>query len=192
MFSKLILPAVVIFGLFHHWTPQEAAQKEESAKQEQKKKKPVELAALKAAVGVWDAEIEVWPEGLDQPPFKFKGVETTRAFGEYWLASDFDSEFNGQSMAIHSIVGYDIDQKKLVATVVDQGPYAAKMVCRYDAKSKTEHWTTKVKDAAGKLIVQKTTIRHTKDGERLLELKVPDQDNAFVRFMRIKYLRRKK
>ena len=90
--------------------------------QEEPKSKPIELEVLKASIGVWDAEIEVWPEGPDSPSIKFKGVETNRPYGEYWIASDFDSEFMGQTMKVHSIVGYDLDQKKMVGTVIDHGP----------------------------------------------------------------------
>lgn len=61
--------------------------------EDEPKSKPIELEMLKATVGVWDAEVEVWPAGLESPPIKFKGVETNRLFGEHWVASDFESEF---------------------------------------------------------------------------------------------------
>ena len=63
------------------------------AAQEKPKAKPVELEVLKESIGVWDAEIEVWPQGPDSDSIKSKGVETNRAYGEYWIASDFDSQF---------------------------------------------------------------------------------------------------
>ena len=94
--------------------------------QEKPKSNPIEFEVLQASIGVWDAEIEVWPEGPDAPSIKFKGVETNRAYGEHWIASDFDSEFMGQTMKVHSIVGYDLDRKKMVGTVIDHGPYAAR------------------------------------------------------------------
>lgn len=72
--------------------------------QEKPESKPIELEVLKASIGVWDAEIEVWPQGPDSTSIKFKGVETNRPYGEYWIASDFDSEFMGQTMKVHSIV----------------------------------------------------------------------------------------
>ena len=73
--------------------------------QEKPNSKPIELEALKASVGVWDAEIEVWPQGSDLPSIKFKGVETNRPYGKHWLASDFDSEYGGQTMKVHSLLG---------------------------------------------------------------------------------------
>jgi hypothetical protein len=160
--------------------------------QEQPKSNPIELDVLKASIGVWDAEIEVWPEGPDSSSIKFKGVETIRAYGEYWIASDFDSEFMGQTMKVHSIVGYDLDQKKMVGTVIDHGPYAANMNGDYDKDSKTLHWKTEAKDANGKLMVQKTLVTQKSADERVLVLSVPGkQENDFTKFMQIRFVKRK-
>jgi len=160
--------------------------------QDKPESKPSELEVLKDSIGVWDAEIEVWPEGPDSSSIKFKGVETNRPYGEYWIASDFDSEFMGQTMKVHSIVGYDLDQKKMVGTVVDHGPYAASMTGDYDQKSKTVRWKTKVKDANGKPIVQKTLITQTSANERVLVLSVPgEKKDDFTKFMQIRFVKRK-
>ena len=132
--------------------------------QEKTTSEPIELEALKAAAGVWDAEIEIWPQGPDSASLKLKGVETNRPYGEHWLASDFDSEFDGQTMKVHSIVGYDLDKQEMVGTVVDHGPYAASLTGRYDADSKTVHWVTKGKNIDGTPIVQKTSIAPKKPG----------------------------
>jgi len=35
----------------------------------QEGEKPAELQVLKGYVGVWDAEFEVWPDGVDSPSF---------------------------------------------------------------------------------------------------------------------------
>ena len=153
---------------------------------------PVELNALKAAVGVWDAEIEVWAQGPDSPSIKFKGVETNRAYGDYWIASDFDSEYQGQTMKVHSIVGYDLDKKKMVGTVIDHGAYSASMIGDYDKDSKTLSWITNAKSATGDPLVQKTTITQTDETERVLVLSVPGkEENDFIKFMQIKFVKRK-
>ena len=153
--------------------------------------KPIPLEVLQASVGVWDADIEVWPQGPDAPSLKFKGVETIRPYGEYWIASDFDSEFMGQTMKLHSIVGYDLDEEKLVGTVIDHGPYAASMTGDYDPESKTVAWTTKAKDVNGTPIVQKTSVTQESADERVLVLNVPGKDkDEFTRFMQIRFVRR--
>lgn len=160
--------------------------------QEEPEVKAKELKVLEAAVGVWDAKIEVWSQGPDSPPITFSGVETNRPYGEYWISSDFDSEFQGQTLRVHSIVGYDLDQGKFVGTVIDHGPYSARMVGEYDEESSTVRWTTHAKTPDGKLLVQRTEVTQTSADERVLTLSVPgSQENELVKFMLIKYVRRK-
>ena len=181
MLIKSTLPTALIFGLALSCTAQE-----------EPKSKPTELEVLKASIGIWDAEIEVWPMGPDSSSVKFKGVETNRAYGEYWIASDFDSEINGQTMKVHSIVGYDLDQKKMVGTVIDHGPYAARMTGDYNKDSKTVQWRTEFKDPNGKPMVQKTLVTQKNADERVLVLSVPGkQKDAFTKFMQIRFVKRK-
>lgn len=153
---------------------------------------PVELGVLSASIGVWDAEIEVWPQGLEAASIKFKGVETNRPYGKHWIASDFDSEFMGETIKVHSIVGYDLDRKKLVGMVIDHGPYSASMTGDYDEESKTVRWKTEAKTPGGKPMVQQTLVTQKTADERLLVLSVPDdQKNEFRKFMQIKFVKRK-
>lgn len=181
MLTKSTLPAALLFGLALC-----------GIAQEQPKAKPIELNVLKAQIGVWDCEIEVWAKGPDSPSIKMKGVETNRPYGEYWVASDFVSKFMGQTMKVHSIVGYDLDKKKLVGTIIDHGPYMATMTGDYDAKSKTVRWITKAKHPNGKPMVQRTRITQKSADERVLVLTMPsNKKNEFTKFMRIRYVKRK-
>jgi hypothetical protein len=181
MLTKSALSTALVFGLAFSCIAQDKP-----------KAKPIELEVLKASIGVWDAEIEVWPEGPDSSSIKFKGVETNRPYGAYWIASDFDSEFMGQTMKVHSIVGYDLDHKKMVGTVIDHGPYAASMTGDYDKESNTVRWTTEAKDPNGRPMVQKTLITQKHADERVLVLSVPGkQKNDFTKFMQIRFVRRK-
>lgn len=160
--------------------------------QEKPDPKPVELEVLKASLGIWDAEIEVWPEGPDAPSIKFKGVETNRPYGEYWIASDFDSEYMGQTTKVHSIVGFDLDQGRLVGTVIDHGPYAASLSGDYDKESNTVRWTTEAKDPNGNPMVQKSLMTHENADERVLVLSVPGKEkNELIKVMHIRFVRRK-
>lgn len=181
MLAKLALATTFVFGLAMS-----------CAAQEDSEIKPMELDVLKGSIGVWDAEIEVWPQGLDKPAVTFKGVETNRAYGEHWIASDFDSEFMGQTMKIHSIVGYDLDQKRLVGTVIDHGPYAAQMTGDYDQASKTVTWMTAAKDPNGNPMSQRTLVTQKNADQRVLVLMVPKGDkDEFTRLMRIRFVKRK-
>ncbi|MEM9080009.1 MAG: DUF1579 family protein [Verrucomicrobiota bacterium] len=135
-----------------------------------------ELQALKDSLGVWKAKISVWPQGLDNPPFTFEGLETNRAFGSHWLSSDFEFYPQGQTMRIHSIVGYDLEKEQLVGTVIDHGPYAASLSGKWDEKSSTVSWTVHGKNPDGSPIVQHTTITHKSPTERVLVLRVPKKN----------------
>jgi hypothetical protein len=181
MGKNRIFPAVLIlFGLI---LP--------ASGQEETGPKPAELEILKAYIGVWDASIEVWPEGPEAPSIKFQGVETNRPYGEYWIASDFDSEVQGQTMKVHSIVGYDLDQERMVGTVIDHGPYAATMTGEYDEASRTVHWRTEAKTPDGKPMVQQTQVTQKSAGERVLVLRVPGaEDGDFTKFMQIRFVKR--
>jgi len=160
--------------------------------QEEPKSKPIELEVLEASVEVWDAEIEVWPQGPDSLSIKFKGVEENRPYGEYWIASDFDSKFMGQTMKVHSIVGYDPDQNKMVGTVIDHGVYAASMTGDYDRNSKTVRWKPEAKDAKGKPMVQRTLITQENANERVLVWMVPGKkEDEFTKFTQVRFLKRK-
>lgn len=154
---------------------------------------PIELKeVLEMLVGVWDAEIEVWAQSLDKPPIKFKGIETNRAFGTHWIASDLDSEFMGKKSTVHSIVGYDLDKQQMVGTVIDEGPYQAKLTGDYDSQTKTVTWTTKVKAPDGSPIVQRTSSTQKDADTRELVLSVPgDQPGEFIKFMEIHFTRQK-
>jgi len=182
MLVKHAFPTILILGLAIPCLAQEKAIS-----------KPIELEVLKASLGVWDAAIEVWPEGPGSPSIKFKGVETNRPYGDFWIASNFDSEFMGQTMKVHSIVGYDLDRKKLVGTVIDHGPYAARMTGDYDKDSKTVRWKTEAKGLDGKPIVQQTLVTQKSADERMLVLSTPSEEKGrFTKFMEIRFVKRKK
>ena len=181
MLLKSVLPTALVFAYAQSCLAQDKLQT-----------KPVELAALKAMVGTWDAAIEVWPEGPDSDSIKFTGVETNRPYGEHWIASDFDSEYMGQTMKVHSIVGYDLETKKMVGTIIDHGPYAASLTGQYDEQSKTVHWTTEAKTPDGKPMLQRTSITLKNADERVLVMQVQGKEkDDYTKFMQIRYVRRK-
>ena len=93
---------------------------------------------------------------------------------------------------MHSIVGCDLDQKKLVGKVIDHGPYAASMTGEYDRKSKTLTWVTKAKYPNGKVMVQKTSLTQKNADERVLVLMVPgNEKDELTKFMQIRFVKRR-
>lgn len=153
--------------------------------------KPAELEFLKGIVGVWDAEAEVWPQGLSKPSVKFPSVETIEASGEYWLVSKMVSEFGGQKVKVHSFVGYDLDKKKLVGTIIDQGPYAAKMSGEYDKDAKSVTWLVEGRGPDGKPAQQKTVMKQISETERELTAYMPSgEKDEFTKIMVIQFTKR--
>ncbi|RMF36831.1 MAG: DUF1579 domain-containing protein [Planctomycetota bacterium] len=152
---------------------------------------PVELQVIRGYAGVWDAEFEVWPGGPEAASIKFKGVETNRPYGEYWIASDLVSQVGSQTTRVHSIVGYDLDQKQLVGMIIDDGPYAATMAGQYDAESQTVTWTVKGKMPDGKPLLQVTKITQLSPTERVLVLTMPGEgDGPAAKIMQIRFTKR--
>ena len=94
-------------------------------------------------------------------------------------------------MKVHSIVGYDLDKKSLVGTVIDHGPYAARMTGTLNEKTESVAWETEAKDAKGELIIQNTVITQISDDERLLVLSTKDADQKSIKVMEIRYTKRK-
>ena len=159
--------------------------------QEETKSETGALEILKSLVGVWDAEMEVWPRGPDKASMKLKGVETNKAYGKHWLTSDFSSKAMGPAANLHSIVGYDLDKKQMVAMSVDSGPYPAKMTGEIDVKKKSVTWTAHIKDAAGNKKIQKSTDTLINENERIMIVKA-QQNGKFVKIVQIKFTKRKK
>ena len=186
MIFRFAASAVFFLALYSSLAAQEEAEAKPDGNQ------PKELEFIKGAIGVWDAKIEVWANGPDGDAITFKGVETNRAYGEYWIASDFDSEFAGQTVNVHSIVGYDLSKKQLVGMVIDQGPYPAQMTGKYDDKTKTVEWKTEAKNLDGTPMIQRTRLTQKGPDERYLQLMVPGtEEGEFKKLMQITFTRRK-
>ncbi|MCC9641338.1 DUF1579 domain-containing protein [Rhodopirellula sp. JC740] len=155
------------------------------------KSTPAELRALRAMVGEWDVSVEVWPKGKDKPSIQFAGTETNRPFGQHWIASDLVTTYQDREVRVHSIIGYDLDQKSLVGTIVDHGPYAATMKGELDADTKTIHWTTHAKTPDGKPMLQKTSVTQMTGKQRVLTMMVPGKtEGEMTEVMKIEYTKK--
>lgn len=75
---------------------------------------------LRQFVGDWENEGEAtMPTEPVQPAMKFKGTETARQLGGFWLIADGKGEMMGTPMQTILTLGYDADKKKYVGTWVD-------------------------------------------------------------------------
>lgn len=75
-----------------------------------------EHAWLQRLVGEWTFESSC-NMGPDQPPQTFRGSESVKAFGDYWIVCDGQSEMpGGGSGYMRMTLGFDPAKKKFVGT----------------------------------------------------------------------------
>ena len=126
---------------------------------------------LESEVGVWDAEVQMWPTA-DAEPMKSKAVETTLMLGMLWLLSDFEGDFGGMKFSGRSQLGYDPTKKKYVGTWIDtMSPYLQTMEGTYDEKTATSTMmATGIDMETGKPTTSKMITRYESDDEKVFEI----------------------
>jgi len=71
---------------------------------------------LQKMVGEWTAEGE-GSMGTDQPPMTWKGTESVRAIGEFWIVAEAQGEMPGGSPATNIVtLGYNPQKERFVGT----------------------------------------------------------------------------
>jgi hypothetical protein len=143
--------------------------------------------------GVWDADITMTAPG--QPAAKSKGVETNRLVGGKWLISDFKGEFFGAPFEGHGVNGYDAKKAKYVATWVDtMSVHIDLLEGSYDEKSRTLTLNADSEEpGSGKPMKMRLETQFKDDDTRTFtEFLQMDGQKEFVKFMEIKYTKRKK
>jgi hypothetical protein len=143
--------------------------------------------------GVWDADITMTLPG--QQATRSKGVEINRLLGGKWLISDFKGELYGRPFEGHGVNGYDADKGKYVATWVDSlSARIDQMEGTYDEKTKTLALYADRKDAAsGRPIKIRLATQLKDDDTRIfIESVQMDGEKDFVKFMEVKYTKRKR
>ena len=149
---------------------------------------------LATEVGVWDADVTMWPApGIE--PMKSKAVETNKLFGKFWLMSQFDGDFGGEKFTGHMMLGYDPAKKKYVGTWTDtMSPFLMTMEGDYDEATKTSTMIGAGTDwQTGKPSKSKMVTRYESDDAKTFEMYV-EKDGApgeWEKHMEIKYTRRK-
>lgn len=153
-----------------------------------------EHKALESDVGVWDAEVKMWP-AADAKPMASKAVETNRMLGKLWLLSDFEGDFGGMKFTGHMQLGYDPLKKKYVGAWIDTiSPFLQTMEGTYDEKTKTSTMmATGVDMATGKPSTSKMITRHVSDDKRVFEMMSPveGKEGEWWKMMEVTYTRRK-
>ena len=149
---------------------------------------------LETEVGVWDAEVKMWPTA-DAEPMASKAVETNKMLGKLWLLSDFEGDFGGMKFAGHSQLGYDPTKKKYVGTWIDtMSPYLQTMEGEWDEKTHTSTMlATGVDMMTGKPSTSKMITRYESDDVKVFEMMMPveGKEGEWWKSMEVKYTRRK-
>jgi hypothetical protein len=162
--------------------------------------KSVDQAPLKVLAvqeGTWDAEITMTipgPDGKVESQTS-KGVETNRLLGGKWLISDFKGEFFGMAFEGHGQNGYDAKKGKFVGTWVDtMSKHIDTLEGTYDEKTKTLTLSADSENPADdKPMKMRLETRINDDGTRVMKEYIQmDGQKEFVKFMEVKYTKRKK
>jgi hypothetical protein len=164
-----------------------------AAQEPQMPKPQKEHEWLKKFVGNWDADIEaVMAPGT--PAMKWKGTESVRAIGGFWIMTENKGEFMGTSFTGIMTLGYDPQKKKYVGTWVDSMQHKL--------------WTYEGSvDAAGKKITLDTegpgpldpsknakfkeSIEFKSDDHKVFTSQMQGPDGKWITFMTINYKRKK-
>lgn len=147
---------------------------------------------LKHEVGVWDAEVSMWPSP-DSEPVKSKAVEKNEMLGKMWLMSEFEGEFGGEKFTGASAIGYDPIKKKYVGGWVDSmSPFMMKMQGEYDESTDTLTMHGEgVNAMTGKLCKSKLVTKYTGEDSKTFEMyREPDGGGDMFKALEIKYTRR--
>ena len=140
--------------------------------------------------GTWDAEIKMW-HTADGEPMLSQGTETNTMFGQYWLLSEFKSDFGGQPYEGRGQFGYDPVAKKCVGTWIDtMTPYAQKMEGAYDPKNHTLTMNTEYRDPmTGKMAKGKNVTKYIDNDTKKFEIYGPSPEGVQYKMLEITYKR---
>lgn len=153
-----------------------------------------EHALLKREVGTWDAAMSLFMGGPDAPPAKYKAVETVKLIeGGLWSIGEYRGEFLGREFVGRSMMGYDPDKKKYVASWVDNAtPRLMLLEGTYDEAKRTLTMFTESKDpATGQPVKEKHTHHFQDDDHRVFRMYQPGPDGKDAMIMEVVYTRRK-
>lgn len=141
---------------------------------------------LKSRIGTWDCTMTCQMMGPS------KGVETTKAFGDFTITSEFKGDMMGQPFTGMSFMTYDPIKKKYVSTWCDtMMPAIFVSEGTMDATGKKLTSTGKGANMEGTIVDHTLVLEIKSDDEAVFTMyettKGPDDPSA----MRIDYKRRK-
>ena len=153
-----------------------------------------EHAEMAREVGVWDAEMKLWPTP-DAEPVASKGVETVEMMGKFWLVAEFVGDLMGTEFRGQSQMTYDPTKKQYLGTWIDtMSPVLLQSTGTYDVKSHTLTMMMEGVDAmTGKPGQWKSVTTYESADAKKFEMLAPVEGKAgeWWKMMEINYKRRK-
>jgi hypothetical protein len=73
---------------------------------------------LQQFVGEWESESEVFMEP-GKPPMKFKGTESSRMIGAFWVVAEGKGDMMGMPFTSLLTLGYDPEKNKYIGSWID-------------------------------------------------------------------------
>jgi len=73
---------------------------------------------LQQFVGEWESESEVFMEP-GKPPMKFKGTESSRMIGPFWVVAEGKGDMMGMPFTSLLTLGYDSEKNKYIGSWID-------------------------------------------------------------------------
>lgn len=122
-----------------------------------------EHAKILAGVGDWEGSVTMFDiPGVKPEPVPAK--EKVTGIGQFWILSDFTSEFMGMPYHGSGHVGYDPEKKKYVGTWVDgMSSYFSIMEGDYDASKKALVMRWQAPDMTGQMASHRSESTETGD-----------------------------
>lgn len=118
-----------------------------------------EHEALRREAGVWKATMKMWAMPEQAEPMVMQAKETNTLLGPFWLLSEFEGQFAGNSFTGRAQLGYDPVAKEYVGTWIDtMTPYLATMKGQYDPESDSLTMISKGRDPATGEIATTTNV----------------------------------
>jgi Protein of unknown function (DUF1579) len=150
-----------------------------------------EHALFKEDEGTWDAVVEMFVPGQQQP-MTSKGVETnTLGCGGLCIITDFKGDMGDMTFHGHGTATWDAAKKKYVGSWTDSMSQGLMLTeGTYDPAKRTFTGWSEAPDATGKVVKSRAVTEYKDKSNRVMSMYMPGPDGKEALGMRITYKKR--
>jgi hypothetical protein len=150
-----------------------------------------EHALFKEDEGTWDAVVEMFVPGQQQP-MTSKGVETnTLGCGGLCVITDFKGDMGDMTFHGHGTATWDAAKKKYVGSWTDSMSQGLMLTeGTYDPAKRTFTGWSEAPDATGKVVKSRAVTEYKDKSNRVMSMYMPGPDGKEALGMRITYKKR--